>query len=136
MIFSLKSATEINKIDELFKSKIAVIRDDISKSRLLDQGFPAENMVEVTAKEQLFSMLKKKHIDGFCHGELTTYYALKKSKILTKEDLSVIHVNQRGPLYFGFSLSVDKNFVDRFQDTMSEVLKDKKLMKLIHARYF
>ncbi len=129
VIFGRTDAKNIKSVNDLFGKKIGVIRDDIAKNRLLDAGIPISNIVEVGSKEQLYSMLMKKRYDYFCRGELTTYFDIKESKIISRDNIKIIHINSKGGLYFGFNKSVDQATVNSFKKLLDEVLQDKRFMQ-------
>ncbi len=125
VLFALKrKKIIINSIEDLYKYKIGVVRDDIAELFLRQKGVSVDKIDRVAYPLQNARKLSAGRIDMWAYGEPVGLWIIKKNGLNSQNFEIVYQLGVAGDNYFAFHKETSDELIQRFQKAFDELKKE------------
>ncbi|MCP5163149.1 MAG: ABC transporter substrate-binding protein [Hahellaceae bacterium] len=112
---------KINNTLDLLKYRIAVVRDDIGETMIINAGIPANNRETLTYPELAAKMLDTGRIDLWCYGQPSALWVIKNLGLNTQAFESVYNLGSAGEVYYAFHRDTPDTLIQQFQTVLDQL---------------
>ncbi|WP_320174950.1 transporter substrate-binding domain-containing protein [Maridesulfovibrio sp.] len=127
-----KDRIKANNIDDIKKSKISVIKNDIAYETILAEKFDEEQIDLSYSVISMIKKLNKGRVDIIAGNREAIFYKMGQNHINPK-NYEVIFSIETAPLYFAFNKYTSDAVVRRFQIGIDKIRKEGKLDWLVRT---
>ena len=128
------SKIKISSASDLKKYKYAVEKQDVNISLLQDQGVPEKNIILLGSVETAVEHIAAGRISCLAFSQ-PVIEKITKVKGLINDNIAFVYMLPPSSQAVGFNHQVNGSVVTLFNNTLTEVLKDKKFIAKIKEQY-
>lgn len=114
---------EINSFDDIRNYRVGVIREGISPQLLIQGGIPKQSLQQVSTTLQNILKLERGRIDVWAYESNVASWEIK-SKGLNPSDYEVVHVLQKGELWFAFNRQTPDSVIKSLQTAYEQLVNE------------
>lgn len=118
---------EINTVEDAYPYLIAAKKEDISEIALIEAGFPKENIAPLVDLGQSVIMLDNGKLDLIIVSQASILDMVESSD-LTMDKFKIVYTLNQEENYFAFHLSTPDTLINKFQNALDGVEKDRKIL--------
>lgn len=120
---------KIDKLDDLKKLTIGVMREDFGEHVLLAAGWKEEQLEKSSSPESLVKKLHLNRMDAISYGNQTAYYYMRRYSIDPDQYETIFLINTTDHS-FAFNKLTDPELIKEFRRILGEMIKDGTVEKI------
>ena len=120
LIAKKKKGIKINKVEDINKHSVVVVRDDVAEQLLISSGIDKKKLQEAQFPILCARMLSGDRIDLWAYAEGPARFIIKK-EYGGFGDYEIVHVLNEGEMYIGFNKDTPDEVIEMFQKSLDKL---------------
>ncbi len=125
----------VEKVSDLSDERVLVVREDACDFKLREAGHPIDHIIQKVDPDELIEKMQKGSIP---YVSFNRDYFLRhaKRKGVDMSKLRIVYTYPPSSLYFAFNKVFSDLEIKRYQESLDQVLSDKKFIFKLQEKYF